>query len=264
MILAMTAGAKKNLFVKIQIGLSGKTPPRELGLTRLQFEIFIFLLPVVFLWGLGSTAILIKTLYFDRPNPTYLSDSSKTIVNETVPLPTIVADELIVNENSPSQLTQKPTDHSQKNLEKAATPTQPKQTEVSASIVASRSFKVDDIFNVDFSVARNRAKNSYYATLAMTNLKSKTESGRYWFSVLALTKTNKWVWLTSMPEVRINASGQAQDPKRGRLYSFQNFRKSELELPKYSSDIVRFEKVIIGFERDNNTPAIAKVQLMSK
>lgn len=264
MIFAVTAGAKKNLFVRIQIGSSGKTPPRELGLTRFQFEIFIFLLPVIFLWGLGSTAILIKTLYFDRSNPAHLSEISKAVVNESTPLPAIAADELSLNENSPSQPTQKPVDHLQGNTEKAVTPTQTNQTEASASIVASRSFKVDDIFNVDFSVARNRAKNGYSATLAMTNLKSKNESGRYWFSVLALTKTNKWVWLTSMPEVRINSAGQAQDPKRGRLYSFQNFRKSELELPKYSSDIVRFEKVIIGFERDNNTPAIAKVQLMSK
>lgn len=264
MILAVTAGATKKLFVKIQIGLSGKTPPRELGLTRFQFEIFIFLLPVIFLWGLGSTLILIKTLYFEQSNPAHLSEISKTVVNETILVPAIAENELPANENSPSQLAQKPLDYLQENTEKATTPTQAKQTEASASIIASRSFKVDDIFNVDFSVARNGAKNGYSATLAMTNLKGKTESGRYWFSVLALTKTNKWVWLTSMPEVRINATGQAQDPKRGRLYSFQNFRKSELELPKYSSDIVRFEKVILGFERDNNTPAIAKVQLMSK
>lgn len=261
---AVTTGAKKNLFVKIQIGSSGKTPARELGLTRFQFEVFIFLLPVVFLWGLGSTAILIKTLYFDRSKPVYLSEAPKTVVNESVPLLETGTDELPVNESSPSQIVQKSVDQLEDSGEKASTPAVEKPLKASPTIVASRSFKVDDIFNVDFSVARNAARNSYSATLAMTNLKNKTESGRYWFSVLVLTKTNKWVWLTSMPEVRINASGQAQDPKRGRRYSFQNFRKSELELPKYSSDIVRFEKVIIGFERDDNTPAIAKVQLMSK
>jgi hypothetical protein len=261
MIYSVTTDAKEKLFVKIQIGSPGKTPPRELGLTRFQFEIFIFLLPVIFLWGLGSTAILIKTLYFDRSKPVDVFEISKTVANDPSPLLATGTDELPANKESLSKLTKKSANQIQEN---ASTPKQVKQAEVSAPIVASQSFKVDDIFNVDFSVARNESKNSYSATLAMTNLKNKTESGRYWFSVLALTKTNKWVWLTSMPEVRINPSGQAQDPKRGRLYSFQNFRKSELELPKYSSDIVRFEKVIIGFERDNNTPAIAKVQLMSK
>jgi hypothetical protein len=67
-----------------------------------------------------------------------------------------------------------------------------------------------------------------------------------------------------MPEVRINSSGQAQDPHRGWAYSFKNFRKSDLTLPKYNSEIARIEEAIIGFHRDNNSPAITKVQLISK
>lgn len=264
----MTSSSRKAHFVKIQIGSSNSPKPREFGLTRWQFEVILLVIPTVFLWGLVSTAILLKTMYFDRSFHT-AQDTAALPTSSNPKVPTQESGQLS-DYNGMSTRTIAETDAAEEPLVKQtadnAEPITPTNA-ITASLplpLASRSFRVDDIFAIDFSITRNSKKESYAATVAMTNLKGTVEAGRYWISVLALTKAGEKVWLTPMPKVRINSSGQAEDPQRGWAYSFKNFRKSDLALPKYTSELVRFEEAVIGFHRDNSPPAITKVQLISK
>lgn len=252
----MASSSKKNLFVKIQIGLSESKTSREIGLTRLQFEILILLIPVVFLWGVGSTAVLIKTLFIDRPKTTEVSSAAA----DALP---VTKRDLKANEALTMPLNRHAENQTLGSPERTSTTLKKDTNRTDTAVVASRSFKVDDIFSIGFSIAKKPGDNGYSAMISMSNLQSKADSGRYWFSVLALTKSDEKIWLTPMPEVRITSAGEAQNPERGRIYAFQNFRKSEFALPKQGHDIVRFEEVIVGFYRDDSTATISKAKLIS-
>ena len=282
----MTTNHTNKYFVKIQIAATRNSSPKEFLLSRLQFEMLVFLMPVILIWGVISTSILIKTLYIDRPAPTsdraqipsrmtqpadpspvVVSSSSidshqqtTSIIAEEKDLVTTNKLEAMINETDAP--TEKLSDQTKPLV--AQTPPEASSSQLLTKEIASRSFRVDDIFDVDFSIAKKSNSSSYGMSLAMTNLKGATESGRYWVSVLATTTAGKRVWLTPMPEVKINNSGQAEDPRRGWAYSFRHFRKSGLDLKNVKLKISRFDEVMIGFERDGNSPAIAKVQLIPR
>jgi len=276
-------------FVKIQIAATRNSNPKEFLLSRLQFELLFFSIPVIFLWGVVSTLILVKTLYHDRPTTALEKGPLPTRaghvqVVETVDSPRVVQeiptnkpiaaelkeDKSIAAELKEEEITPKSLEALTKDAEapvaKVSLPGQ-QLSQISRPLIkelATRSFRVDDIFDVDISISKKSNAPSYAMTIAMTNLMSETESGRYWVSALATTDTGKKVWLTPMPEVKINSSGQAEQPKRGWAYAFRHFRKNSLELRNVKMKIVRFEEVMMGFERDGHSPAIAKVQLIAR
>jgi hypothetical protein len=248
-------------------------------LSRFQFELLFFSLPIIVLWGLISTLILFKNLYFNPPTATLekapsLTQQNHAPVVDTNPLPTAIEESaqkksiLAESADLPASLQNLEANPKDTVASAVKEVVQEKQTSIISQPVirelAARSFRVDDIFDVDVSLSKRTSSSSYAMTIAMTNLKSATESGRYWISVLATTDTGKKVWLTPMPEVKINSSGQADQPRRGWAYAFRHFRKNSLELKNVKVKVARFDEVMIGFEREGNSPAIAKVQLIAR
>ncbi len=275
----MAANSSSKYFVKIQIAATSNSSPKEFLLSRFQFELLFFSLPIIMLWGVISTLILFKTLYFDPPVAPLEKAHSLTRQNhapavETNPLPTAIEESaqkksiLAESTEQPASLPNleaNPKDNVASAVKEVVQGKQP--SIISQPVIrelAARSFRVDDIFDVDVSLSKRTSSSSYAMTIAMTNLKNATESGRYWISVLATTDNGKKVWLTPMPEVKINSSGQADQPGRGWAYAFRHFRKNSLELKNVKVKVARFDEVMIGFEREGNSPAIAKVQLIAR
>lgn len=263
-------------FVRIHIAATRNTSAKEFRLSRFQFEILFFSIPVILIWGVFSTLILIKTLYVDRPlsvadRAQVKSSMARSSASDLASLstPTVITEEpkkpsaQIEPEETTSTVI--PIIKSESNADANITaeieaPTE-KTTTIALKELAARSFRVDDIFQIDFVISKKTPKPSYVINIGMTNLKGEAETGRYWVSVLARTESGKKVWLTPMPEVKINSAGQAENPKRGWAYDFRYFRKSELELKNVKSKIDQFDEVMIGFQRNGKSPAIAKVQL---
>ena len=264
----MGTNSSGNYFVKIQIAATRNSNPKEFLLSRLQFELLFFSIPVVFLWGIVSTFILVKTLYIDRPTTAIVKAPLATrathvpVVDPIISPP--VVEEVPTTKPSATEFKEEETvgkspenvtNEAEAPVAKADEPEKP-STEISRPVIkelAARSFRVDDIFDVDISISKKSNASSFAMTIAMTNLMSETESGRYWVSALASTDAGKKVWLTPMPEVKINSSGQAEQPKRGWAYAFRHFRKNSLELKNTKMKIARFEEVMIGFERDGHS-----------
>lgn len=272
----LDADSSDKYFVRIQIAATRNTSAKEFRLSRFQFEVLFFSIPVILIWGVFSTLILIKTLYVDRPSN--IADKAQTKLssarfgaNDLAPLstPTVINEEPKNTsvELEPAETTSTVTTKEESKTTAGAdthpevkAPTE-KSTTSQPKEIAARSFRVDDIFQIDFAISKKSQKPSYAINIGMTNLKNEAETGRYWVSVLATTESGKKVWLTPMPEVKINGSGQAENPKRGWAYDFRYFRKSELELTNAKLKIDRFDEVMIGFQRNGKSPAIAKVQL---
>jgi hypothetical protein len=275
----VAANSSSKYFVKIQIAATSNSSPKEFLLSRFQFELLFFSLPIIMLWGVISTLILFKTLYLDPPGsplekPHSLTRQNHAAVLEITSLPTAI-EESAQKKSILAESTDQPS--SPPNLEAnpkgtlapaAKEVVQEKQPSIISQPVirelAARSFRVDDIFDVDVSLSKRTNSSSYAMKIAMTNLKSATESGRYWISVLATTDTGKKVWLTPMPEVKINSSGQAAQPGRGLTYEFRHFRKNNLQIKNVKVKVARFDEVMIGFEREGNSPAIAKARLITR
>lgn len=270
----LDADSSNKYFVRIQIAATRNTSAKEFRLSRFQFEVLFFSIPVILIWGVFSTLILIKTLYMDRPSniadkaQTKLS-SARSGANDLAPLstPTVInvdprntSVELEPAETTSSVTTPEESKTTAGTPPEVGAPLE-KATVIPAREVAARSFRVDDIFQIDFAISKRTQKPSYAINIGMTNLKNEAETGRYWVSILATTESGKKVWLTPMPEVKINSAGQAENPKRGWAYDFRYFRKSELELTNIKFKIDRFDEVMIGFQRNGKSPAIAKVQL---
>jgi hypothetical protein len=275
----VATNSSSKYFVKIQIAATSNSNPKEFLLSRFQFELLFFSLPIIVLWGLISTLILFKNLYFNPPTATLekapsLTQQNHAPVVDTNPLPTAIEESaqkksiLAESADLPASLQNLEANPKDTVASAVKEVVQEKQTSIISQPVirelAARSFRVDDIFDVDVSLSKRTSSSSYAMTIAMTNLKSATESGRYWISVLATTDTGKKVWLTPMPEVKINSSGQADQPRRGWAYAFRHFRKNSLELKNVKVKVARFDEVMIGFEREGNSPAIAKVQLIAR
>lgn len=275
----MATNSSSKYFVKIQIAATSNSNPKEFLLSRFQFELLFFSLPIIVLWGLISTLILFKTLYFDPPAAPLEKALSLTRQNHapvvaTTSLPTSseeISQKKSLLAESTEQLGSLP--NPEANPKDTAAPAakevvQEKQANIvsppAIRELAARSFRVDDIFDVEVSLARRASSSSYAMTIAMTNLKGATESGRYWISVLATTNAGKKVWLTPMPEVKINSSGQADQPGLGLTYTFRHFRKNNLQLKNVKVKVAKFEEVMIGFEREGNSPAIAKARLIAR
>lgn len=283
----VTIDTSKKHFIRIQVLTAKNQQPKEFLLSRLQFEILFFSVPIVLVWGVISTSILIKTQYFDRLNPktnpsmihevlpqsSVLSQDAQSLgsLNEPTqqihPVGTVVNDANSIGEfeGSASEIAAL----SKKTTGKSEKQNNQKTREVPLSHsgnkeMASRSFRVDGLFGVDFSISNISNSKNYTMSLAMTNLKGTLETGRYWVSVLVNTNTGKKFWLTPMPEVRINSFGRAEEPKQGLAYAFRSFRKNSLDLNNVNLKITRFEKVVIGFERDGKSPAIANVRLVTR
>jgi hypothetical protein len=275
----VATNSSSKYFVKIQIAATSNSNPKEFLLSRFQFELLFFSLPIIVLWGLISTLILFKNLYFNPPTATLekapsLTQQNHAPVVDTNPLPTAIEESaqkksiLAESADLPASLQNLEANPKDTVASAVKEVVQEKQTSIISQPaireLAARSFRVDDIFDVDVSLSKRTSSSSYAMTIAMTNLKSATESGRYWISVLATTDTGKKVWLTPMPEVKINSSGQADQPRRGWAYAFRHFRKNSLELKNVKVKVARFDEVMIGFEREGNSPAIAKVQLIAR
>jgi len=91
----VATNSSSKYFVKIQIAATSNSSPKEFLLSRFQFELLFFSLPIIMLWGVISTLILFKTLYFDPPAAPLEKAHSLTRQNhapvvETNPLPTAI------------------------------------------------------------------------------------------------------------------------------------------------------------------------------
>lgn len=263
----MSAKSTQDHYAKIQIGLSSKGAPKEIKLNRIQFELLFFSIPVVLIWGVASTAILFRTLYLTpahtRPNPAGEELALQTPTGLTRHKLPVASQITTVDEEVSAQPT-----------ELSATITKPQQTSESVrradssgstgSIVASRSFQVEDIFGIDLKIIADQEPGSFTVDVDMKNLKGLEESGTFWISLQAVTQDGEKVWVTPMPDVDVDASGQAELPQLGERFSFRTLRKSRLSLETSLEGILKFDQVMIGFNRNNKSPTIAKVNLSSR
>lgn len=252
----MATNLPNESFVKIQIASSKSGKPKEFFLTRLQFEVLFFSLPVVLLWGLASTIILIKILYISPPPPVVLTNEST--------LSTHLGQHTEATKNYQEALSRPGTLIGKNETSTIGQGDKDTRADAEKDVVAYRSFKVDDIFHIDLKVSQNSDSGVYALDLAMQNLTGSEESGIFWISVLAFNSLGEKIWLTPMPEVNINDMGQAVSPERGQAFSFRNFRRSTFDLGVPGVDVVKFDEVVIGFQRNGNSPAIAKVHLNSR
>lgn len=269
----LTGERKIEPFVRIQIASPSAITPKEIRLSRLQFELILFLIPVILLWGLASTAILVKTLYIDRPQTNSRLVQSR--VRSTGVFDGDSQNQNIAATNVPTRIDAEISnsgtlDQSNSNSHSKSEPVtempSEKQNVTPALAVqrAEKSFEVEHVFGVDVSVERQLSEPGVSITVAMTNLTKHLESGRYWLALMAVTKKGQKIWLTPMPEVNITNDGEAQNPELGHVYSFRSHRKKKLSVTSRQMDIARFETLVIGFLRTGKSPAMVKTQLIPR
>lgn len=252
----MATNLPNESFVKIQIASDKSGKPKEFFLTRFQFEVLFFSIPVVLLWGFASTVILFKILYLSPSPPAVVTNVSTPSIH--------LGQQLETTKNHQDSLSRPAALIAKNETSTIGYGEKDSRADADKDVVAYRSFKVDDIFHVDLKVSQNSDAGVYTLDLAMQNLTGSEESGVFWVSVLAFNSLGEKIWLTPMPDVKINDMGQALSPERGQGFSFRNFRRSTFELAAPGVDVVKFDEVVIGFQRNGNSPAIAKVNLNSR
>ena len=263
----MSAKSTQDYYAKIQIASSSTGTPREIKLSRIQFEVLFLSIPVVLIWGIASTVILIRTLYLSPPQSELTSRRTELAPETQTVLEQHPAPAMSQRKRVDAAITTEPTEIAtpiQQSQPSLATMPRTNSRDSATVLVASRAFQVEDLFGIDLKIIAEQERGSFTVDVDMTNMKGLEESGTFWISLQAVTETGDKIWVTPMPDVDIDASGQAELPQLGERFSFRTLRKSKLKLDTSREDILKFDQVMIGFNRNNNSPTIAKVNLNSR
>ena len=236
-------------FVNIKIGAPDDTKMREMKFSRFQFELFLVLVPVVIIWGLVSTFILIKNL-------------NSPAASTSTAAPAIIA---------PSQIDVSGATTTAEQPREAPRETQQEARPAGAAITSfngtkahawiKQTFTVDKIFQIRLSVFSKASNGPFTLALSMENQSGTRETGHFWAAVRAIDKTGKELIFSATPAVTLDATGNTKNARNGFYFAVAHRRDHLLVLTGPKTDVVRFTEVIFGIEAGSKGQFVKSIPL---
>jgi hypothetical protein len=231
----MAAAKSQSVYARLEIG-----PPahrRVVQFSRAQFEILLLLLPAVFIWGVGSTILLMSLIWNPDQETSKMAEVGSGVV-QTAP----------VNEISQSQMD---------SLTVNAQTEVPSKPPAPVIQYGGANFTVGQIFAVKALVTATSDKGPLSVVYTLKNLGAEHERGHLWVRVRGTNKAGAEVNYLSSPGIEFTEDGHALNPERGVRYSVRGYLSKSILLYGDQSEISDLASIEFGFDRGTAGQSVA-------
>ena len=257
-------------YVKIQIGNEKQSSFKEFNLTRFQYDVAIVLIPVITIWGLGSTTLLFRDLISRRSTRqiTEIAKPPAASINATDHIAGSAAkteaESTVIQSKSMTSKPESTTTVEQANNTAVIASNNQSPDTVSTSVkgsklMAANTLTINKTFLIHARIYKKSKTGPFTAVLAFENLTGKLQSGHFWAQAHAISIDGRDLWYSVTPDVTIDGDGNANNPKSGRGFSFRHFREQEMSLQGPTAEVLKFSEIIIGFERPSHEQLTGKI-----